>query len=111
VANRFLSGLIVLSFVGVCYSFQGGDTGLVRDKQGDEKRPVVLKQSVLIPTPGKDEGVVIFENGDFALIHLGQNVSIPPTEKFRGIWGENVTLIFLEKGQTSGNNVWKLDRR
>ena len=111
VTNRILSGLLVLSFVGVCYSYQDGDAGLSRNKQGDDKRPAVFKQSVLIPTPAKEEGVVIFENGDFAVLKQGQNVSIPPNEKFRGIWGENAALIFVDNGDTSGNNIWKLTRR
>ena len=110
-ANRFISGLLVLSFVGVCYSYQGGDAGLNRDKQADDKKPVLVRMSVQLPTPGKEEGVVIFENGDFMLIKIGQLVSIPATERFRGVWGESTAFIFREKGATSGNNLWVLDRR
>ncbi len=55
--------------------------------------------------------MLIFENGDFVVLKMGQNVSIPPAEQFRGIWGENATLVFIEKGETSGNNIWKLSNR
>jgi len=110
VANRFVSAILVLSFVGVCFSYQVGDTGLTRGKQ-DDKPIVVGRMSSKIPTPEKDECVVIFESGDHAVVKIGQLVSMPSTEKFRGIWGESVTLVFDEKGATSGNNIWKVARR
>ncbi len=109
--NRFVSAFLVLSFVGVCFSYQGGaDPGLGKGKPEDKER-MVIKMAVQIPTPKENEVVLILDSGDFVTIRLGQIATIPATEKFRTIVGENASFSFVEKGTTSGTNFWRVERR
>ena len=111
VTNRFVSAFLVLSFVGVCFSYQGGaDPGLSKGKPEDKDR-MVVKMAVQIPTPKENEVVLILDSGDFVTMRLGQIATIPATEKFRTIVGENASFSFVEKGTTSGNNFWRVERR
>ncbi|MEI7986612.1 MAG: hypothetical protein WCI55_13380 [Armatimonadota bacterium] len=108
--NRFVSAFLVLSFVGVCFSYQGGDPGLGKGKPEDKDR-MVVKMAVQIPTPKENEVVLVLDSGDFVIMRLGQIATIPATEKFRTIVGENASFSFVEKGSTSGNNFWRVERR
>ena len=109
--NRFASAFLVLSFVGVCFSYQGGgDPGLGKGKP-DEKERVMVKMAVQIPTPREEEIVLILSSGDFAVLKMGQMATIPDGEKFRTLVGEKASFSFVEKGETSGNNFWKVMRR
>lgn len=109
--NRFVSALLVLSFVGVCFSYQGGaDPGLGKGKPDDKER-VVVKMAVQIPTPQENEVVVVLHSGDFAILKMGQMATIPADEKFRTFVGERASFSFVEKGTTSGNNFWRVERR
>ena len=111
VTNRFVSAFLVLSFVGVCFSYQGGaDPGLSKGKPEDKDR-MVVKMAVQIPTPKENEVVLILDSGDFVTMRQGQIATIPATEKFRTIVGENASFSFVEKGTTSGNNFWRVERR
>jgi hypothetical protein len=95
--------------VGVCFSYQGqGDPGLNRKK---EEPKIVLKASVQIPTPANDELVFVFDNGDFVKLSVGQTVSLPANETFRAIASEQTRIKFVEKGDTSGNSIWIVERR
>ena len=106
-ANRLLSGLLILSFVGVSYSYDGGHTV----KQAKGQRSVVSQPSKRIPTPEKNEGIVIFDNGDYMSIRLGQIVSIPKEEKFRGVWGQSVDLVYVDAETVVDAYRWKLEIR
>jgi hypothetical protein len=111
VANRFVSVLLVLSFVGVCFSYQGGaDPGLSKGKTA-EKEHVLVKMAVQIPTPKEDEVIVVLNSGDWAALRMGQMATIPADEKFRTLVGERASFSFVEKGSTSGNNFWRVERR
>ena len=107
--NRFVSAVLVLSFVGVCFSYQG-DQGISRSKP-DEKERVVVKMAVQIPTPKTEEVVLVLNSGDFAVLKMGQMATIPADEKFRTLVGEQASFSFVEKGSTSGNNFWRVERR
>ena len=109
VANRFLSALLVLSFVGLCFSYQG-DQDKNPIKQ-DPKERVLVKMAVQIPTPKDEEVVLILQSGDFAIVKMNQIATIPENEKFRTIVGEHASLSVVEKGETSGNNFWKVTKR
>ena len=108
-ANRFVSALLVLSFVGVCFSYQD-DKGLSRSKPDDKER-VVVKIAVQIPTPKEDEVILVLASGDFVAVKMGQIATIPSDERFRTIVGEHASFSFVEKGSTSGNNFWRVVRR
>ena len=110
-ANRFVSALLVLSFVALCFSYQGGaDPGLGKGKP-DEKERMLVKTSVQIPTPKDDEVTLVLASGDFVVVKMGQMATIPPDEKFRTIVGEHASFTFDSKGSTSGNNFWRVERR
>ena len=75
-ANRFVSALLVLSFVSVCFSYQGGaDPGLGKGKP-DEKERVLVKMAIQIPTPKENEVTLVLATGDFVIVKMGQIATI-----------------------------------
>ncbi len=110
VTNRIFAALLALSFVGVCFSYQGQSDAQKTAKPGTDEK-VILKMPVQIPTPKESEVVVVFDNGSFAVARQNQIVTIPANEKFRSIVGEHASLNFSEKGETSGNNFWIVKSR
>lgn len=71
----------------------------------------MVKMAVQIPTPKPDEVTLVLNSGDFCVMKAGQIATIPEGEKFRTIVGENASFSFVERGPTSGNNFWRVDRR
>ena len=72
---------------------------------------MLVKMAVQIPTPKEDEVILILASGDFVAVKMGQMATIPADEKFRTIVGERASFAFVEKGSTSGNNFWRVERR
>lgn len=109
VANRFLSAVLVLSIVGLSFSYQGDKAP--QTKKPEAKESVILKMAVQIPTPKEDEVVLVLGSGDFCVLKMGQMATIPIDEKFRTMVGERASFTYVEQGAKSGNNFWRVEGR
>jgi hypothetical protein len=110
--NRFSWILAAFCLLTIGVSQQGSDPGLGKVKNETAPvGPIVTRTNVQIPTPKELEVVVIFANGDFAVLTQGQFFSIPKGEPFRTIWGKNAEYTYRNLGEKSGNLNYEVIRR
>jgi len=64
---------------------------------------------IRLPTPERSQALVVFENGDYCLVDVGQRYAVSGQEHLRTVVGEDVTVKFT--GQTTCGLTYSVERR